>query len=56
MKVKDLLKDIDYKILQGEDNINIEGLNYNSKEIKAGDVFFCIKGLKSDGTIQKCGR
>ncbi|GAA0689141.1 UDP-N-acetylmuramoyl-L-alanyl-D-glutamate--2,6-diaminopimelate ligase [Clostridium cadaveris] len=49
MKVKDLLKDIDYKILQGEDNINIEGLNYNSKEIKAGDVFFCIKGLKSDG-------
>lgn len=49
MKVGDLLKDIDYKILQGKDDISIEGLNYNSRAIKNGDAFFCIKGLKSDG-------
>lgn len=49
MKVRDLLKDIDYNILQGRDDLIIEGLNYNSKAIKDGEAFFCIKGLKADG-------
>ena len=49
MKVRDLLKDIDYNILQGRDDLIVEGLNYNSKAIKDGEAFFCIKGLKADG-------
>lgn len=49
MRLCELLKGVDYEVFLGEENIHINNINYNSKEISEGDVFFCIKGLKTDG-------
>ncbi len=32
-----------------QENIEITGLSYHSKEVKAGNLFFCIKGYETDG-------
>ncbi|HOB22331.1 MAG TPA: Mur ligase domain-containing protein, partial [Bacillota bacterium] len=34
--------------MQGEDK-HLSGLAYDSREAKAGDLFFCLVGLKQDG-------
>ncbi|MEW8956518.1 Mur ligase family protein, partial [Clostridium sp.] len=49
MDLKDILKDVDFKILQGNLNVSVNKLAYNSKLIEEGDLFFCIKGFKVDG-------
>lgn len=49
MKLKALLNGIDYKLIQGPEDIEIQGLNYNSREIENNHVFFCVKGFKTDG-------
>ncbi|MGI6066991.1 MAG: Mur ligase domain-containing protein, partial [Bacillota bacterium] len=37
--------------VQAEGDLNkiITGIQYDSRKIKPGDIFVCIKGLKSDG-------
>lgn len=47
MKLFDLFKDVNYKILKG-DNCEITGLSMDSRSIKNGHLFVCIEGLKSD--------
>lgn len=49
MKLKDLLKGLNYSIIAGSLNININNVEYDSRRVKQGDVFFCIKGFKTDG-------
>ncbi|MCM0650416.1 UDP-N-acetylmuramoyl-L-alanyl-D-glutamate--2,6-diaminopimelate ligase [Clostridium swellfunianum] len=49
MKLKELLKGLNYCILSGSDDININKIEYDSRKIEKGDVFFCIEGLKMDG-------
>lgn len=49
MKLKDLLKGIDFSIINGKSDIDINKVVYDHRKIEAGDVFFCIKGFKADG-------
>ncbi|MCF6465496.1 Mur ligase family protein [Clostridium sp. Cult2] len=49
MKLYKLLQDIEVIESWQEKNVNIEGIAYNSKKIKPGDLFVCIKGNKTDG-------
>jgi UDP-N-acetylmuramoyl-L-alanyl-D-glutamate--2,6-diaminopimelate ligase len=49
MKLKDLLNDISYVKLCGEDNSEINHIQYDSRNIEEGDIFFAIEGLKVDG-------
>lgn len=49
MLLKALLKDIDYKILSGNSDIDIKGISYNSKKIKKDYIFVSIKGTRVDG-------
>lgn len=49
MHLCELLKGVDYEVSFGEENIHINNIHYNSKEVSKGDVFFCMKGLKADG-------
>lgn len=49
MNFKDVLSGIDYSIISGKDNIEINKLEYDSRKIKNGDVFFCISGFNADG-------
>ncbi|WP_027632867.1 UDP-N-acetylmuramoyl-L-alanyl-D-glutamate--2,6-diaminopimelate ligase [Clostridium hydrogeniformans] len=49
MNLKDILKDVEFEVLQGDLNRDINKLAYNSREVEQGDLFFCIKGFKVDG-------
>ncbi|WP_446899316.1 UDP-N-acetylmuramoyl-L-alanyl-D-glutamate--2,6-diaminopimelate ligase [Clostridium sp. LBM24168] len=49
MKLKNILANIDYKIIRGSEDIEIEEIQYDSRKVKKGDLFICIEGYKTDG-------
>lgn len=49
MNLKQILQNLNYTILKGTDNIEVGKIEYDSREIKSGDVFFCIEGYNTDG-------
>lgn len=49
MKLKELLKGLDYTISNGSEDIDISKVEYDSRKILKGDLFFCIEGFKVDG-------
>ncbi len=48
MKVKELLQGIECKII-GNGEVEVTGIAYDSRKVKKGDLFFCIKGYSADG-------
>ena len=48
MKLSSVLKGIDYKINR-ECDIEIDGLDYDSRSVKHGSLFFCVPGFETDG-------
>ncbi|MEE1517943.1 MAG: Mur ligase domain-containing protein, partial [Lachnospiraceae bacterium] len=48
MKLCDILKNVEYKIVKGPSDIDISCLVYDSRKVQDGDVFVCIKGAKWD--------
>lgn len=50
MKLLKILKGLDdYLIVQGDKDIDINKIEYNSTKISDGDMFVCIRGFKTDG-------
>lgn len=49
MTLKDLLNGLDYSIIQGDISININKVEYDSRNISNEDLFICIEGFKTDG-------
>lgn len=49
MHLRDLLSEANYLEIIGDIDIDIKGLSYDSRRVRKGDLFFCIKGLKADG-------
>lgn len=49
MKLLDLLKDVDYKILQGNVEKEINKIQYDSRKITNNDLFVCLSGFEVDG-------
>ena len=49
MKLTKLLERLDYKVLQGSDEIEITELTNDSRNVKEGSVFVCITGAVRDG-------
>lgn len=49
MKIVDLLSGLNYEFLSGKDDIDINNLQYDSRSVKNGDVFFAISGFSVDG-------
>lgn len=49
MKLKELLKGLNYTISNGSEDIDISKVEYDSRKIIKGDLFFCIEGFKVDG-------
>ncbi|MFL0195517.1 UDP-N-acetylmuramoyl-L-alanyl-D-glutamate--2,6-diaminopimelate ligase [Clostridium sp. WILCCON 0269] len=49
MNLKNILGGVKYKIIKGDDNLDIEEIQYDSRKVKTGDVFVCILGYVTDG-------
>ena len=49
MKLERLLENIEYSVLSGSVDIEINKVNYDSRKVEKGDLFVCIKGFASDG-------
>ena len=50
MNIEILLKQINYTVLQGEaDQVEISGVEFDSRKIKKGDLFVCTLGFSTDG-------
>lgn len=49
MKLKELLKELDYQLIQGQLNEEVTQIDYDSRQVKDGSLFVCIPGAKVDG-------
>ena len=49
MILSKVLEGLDYEIIQGGVNVDIQKINYDSRKVKENDIFVCIKGFASDG-------
>lgn len=49
MKLIELLKGLQYTASTGSTDLDINKVQYDSREIKPGDVFVCIEGFSVDG-------
>lgn len=49
MKLAKLLEGLNYDVVFGNDDIEINKITDNTSEVLEGDVFFCIKGYNFDG-------
>lgn len=48
MKIKELLKNIRYEVLQGTDEFEVQGLSWDSRKVKQDSLFICVKGKNVD--------
>lgn len=48
MSLENLIKNLEAKVI-GETNLDILDITYNSKKVKKGSLFVCIRGENSDG-------
>lgn len=51
MRLKDLLHQQKYELLQGSLEEEITSLEFDSRQVKKGSLFFCIKGYQTDGHL-----
>lgn len=49
MKLKSILKGLEYELLRGGLDIEISKIEYDSRKIEPKDLFICIKGYATDG-------
>ena len=49
MRLYDLLDGLDYKLVKGDINVEINDIQNDSRKVNKGDLFFCISGAVSDG-------
>ena len=49
MKLLELLNGVDYKVLQGSDEKEINKIQYDSRKIAENDLFVCLSGFEVDG-------
>ena len=49
MQLQALLEGLEYEVLQGDVTADIAGVAYDSREVKEGYLFVCMKGALADG-------
>jgi UDP-N-acetylmuramoyl-L-alanyl-D-glutamate--2,6-diaminopimelate ligase len=49
MKLSDILRGLDYRVLQGDPEVEIRELCYDSRRVRESSAFIAIKGFKVDG-------
>ena len=48
MKVSELIKRIDYRLIKGTTDEEVTGISFDNRTVKAGNAFVCIKGVYFD--------
>lgn len=51
MKLEDLLSRIETVSVSGNTDVEITGIAYDSRKVRPGNLFVCIKGYQSDGHL-----
>lgn len=51
MRLDALLKGIEYNVIAGDTGVDINGIAYDSRQVKPGYLFICISGFKTDGHL-----
>lgn len=51
MKLRELLRNIEYEVLSGDLDIDIESVEYDSRKTGQGSLFVAIKGYETDGHL-----
>ena len=49
MKLRELLKDVEYKLVQGNLDVEVNDIAYDSRKVKEGILFVAMKGFRVDG-------
>jgi len=49
MKLRSIMENIKFDIIQGSIDLDIMTIQYDSRKVKQGDVFFCVEGYNVDG-------
>ena len=49
MKLRNIMENIKFDIISGSIDLDIKKIQYDSRNVKQGDVFFCIEGYNVDG-------
>ena len=49
MKLRNIMENISFDIIQGSIDLEIMTIQYDSRKVKQGDVFFCVDGYNVDG-------
>ena len=49
MKLSNLIEKIEYEVLRGNGDKEVDNLEYDSRKVSRGSVFVCIVGANSDG-------
>ena len=49
MKLIELLKDVEYKLIQGKLDVDVSDITYNSKNARECCAFIALKGFRVDG-------
>jgi len=49
MTLQEVLKDLEYEVLQGTLDIEISDVEYDSRKVKDNSLFVCMTGFSSDG-------
>jgi UDP-N-acetylmuramoyl-L-alanyl-D-glutamate--2,6-diaminopimelate ligase len=49
MRLDDLARGVPGAVLEGNGDVEISGIGYDSRQVKPGDLFVAVKGINSDG-------
>ncbi len=49
MKLSEVLRNIPFEIVQGDLNVEVNGIHIDSRQVKDGDIFVAVKGTNVDG-------
>ncbi|MDE2180697.1 MAG: UDP-N-acetylmuramoyl-L-alanyl-D-glutamate--2,6-diaminopimelate ligase [candidate division NC10 bacterium] len=49
MQLSDLIDGVKYQVLRGSVAVEVHAIRYDSRQVRPGDLFVCIRGFKRDG-------
>ena len=49
MNLSEVMKDIEFEPFYGDEEIDVKGIAYDSRQVKEGYAFVCISGFNTDG-------